>query len=114
MSGCPLNFELPEPFGGSTVNRSAITIALAALIGATIGFMVAPRDGAPAIPICYSYQNKKSVETFGVPTGTTCPSGFTYGRGRISNTSELIPILESVAKKNFKNGTEYGKSLSEK
>lgn len=96
------------------MNRSTITIALAALIGATIGFMVAPRDGAPAIPICYSYHDNMSVETFEVPTGTACPSGFTYGRGRISNTLELIPILESVAKKNFKNGTEYGKSLSKK
>ncbi|MDP1719564.1 MAG: hypothetical protein Q8L08_00965 [Candidatus Nanopelagicaceae bacterium] len=96
------------------MNRSTITIALAALIGATIGFMVAPREGAPAIPICYSYHDNKSVETFEVPTGTTCPSGFTYGRGRIANTLELIPILELVAKNNFRNGTEYGKSLSKK
>lgn len=96
------------------MNQSTITIALAALIGATSGFMVAPREGAPAIPICYSYHNNKSVETFKVPTGTTCPAGFTYGRGRISNTLELITILESVAKKNFKNGTEHGKSLNKK
>lgn len=96
------------------MNRSTITIALAALIGATIGFMVAPRDGAPAIPICYSYHENKSVETFEVPIGTTCPAGYTYGRGRISNTSDLITILESVAKKNFTNGTELGKFLSNK
>lgn len=94
------------------MNRSTITMAMAALIGAGIGFMAAPRDGAPAIPICYSYNDNKSTETFEVPTGTTCPEGFTYGRGRISNTSELITILDSVAKKNFTNGTEYGKSLS--
>ena len=87
---------------------------MAALIGAVIGFMAAPRDGTPAIPICFSYHDNKSVETFAVPIGTTCPTAFTYGRGRISSTSELIPILESVAKKNFTNGTEYGKSISKK
>ena len=114
MGDCPLKFESQESFGGSTVNRSTITIGLAALIGATIGFMIAPREGAPAIAICYNYHDNKSVETFEVPTGTTCPTGFTYGRGRISNSSDLITILDSVAKKNFTNGTELGKSISKK
>lgn len=94
--------------------RSSFAIGIAALIGATIGFMAAPRDGAPAIPICFSYHDNKSVETFVVPSGINCPAGFTYGRGRISNTSELITILDSVAQRNFTNGTVYGMSFSKK
>lgn len=94
------------------MNRSTIMIALAALVGATVGFTVAPRNGLPSLPICFSYHDKKTVETFAAPIGTTCPAGYTYGRGTIASTAELIPILESVAKNNYTNGTEYGKSIS--
>ena len=92
------------------MNRSTITIALAALIGAAIGYAAVPREGAPSIPICFSYHDGKSVETFTIPQGTTCPSDYTYGRGTIASTGDLISILELVAKNNFKNGTAYGKS----
>ena len=92
------------------MNRSTITIALAALIGAAIGYSAAPREGAPSIPICFSYHDSRSVETFAIPQGTTCPSGYKYGRGTIAGTGDLISILELVAKNNFKNGTARGKS----
>ena len=94
------------------MNRSTVTIALAALIGAAIGYSVAPREGTPSIPICFSYHSNVSVETFAIPTGTTCPSGYTYGRGPISSTTDLITILESVAKKNYQNGAYFGKSTA--
>lgn len=92
------------------MNRSTVTIAIAALIGGAIGYSAAPREGAPSIPICFSYHDSRSVETFALPQGTTCPSGYTYGRGKIAGTGDLISILEIVAKNNFKNGTTYGKS----
>ncbi|MBI3430245.1 MAG: hypothetical protein HY050_09390 [Actinobacteria bacterium] len=94
------------------MKRSTIIIALAALIGAAIGYSVAPREGVPSIPICFSYHENKSVETFAIPNGTACPSGYKYGRGSVASTTDLILILESVAKNNFKNGTNYGKSVA--
>lgn len=91
------------------MKRSTIMLLLAAAVGVVTGYTIAPTDDIAPIPICFSYHDNKSVETFSIPVNKTCPTGYTYGRGTIANTSELIAILESVAAKNFQNGTAEGK-----
>lgn len=96
------------------MKRLAIAVSSIALAGVVIGVTPASGSSTPILPICFSYHKNASVETFAVPTGTHCPSGYTYGAGTIATTAQLIAILNSVSTKNFRNGTAYGKAAVRK
>ncbi|MEK6648980.1 MAG: hypothetical protein AABY37_06695 [Actinomycetota bacterium] len=92
------------------MKKLAVAFSLVALAGVGVGVTVAPRNSAPTLPICFSYHGNASVETFAIPDGTQCPSGYTYGSGTIENTAQLISILETVSKNNYQNGISHGEA----
>ena len=96
------------------MKRLAIAVSLIALAGVVISITPALGSSAPILPICFSYHANASVETFAVPTGTHCPSSYTYGAGTITTTAQLIRILNSVSKNNYRNGTAYGRAVVRK
>jgi hypothetical protein len=96
------------------MKRLSLAISFVALVGLVAGSQGAVGSNIPVISICFSYHNNASVETFAVPNGTHCPSGYTYGAGTVANTAQLITILNSVSKNNYRNGTAYGKAVVRK
>lgn len=96
------------------MKRLAIAVSFIALVGVIMGVTAASGSSAPTLPICFSYHGNASVETFAIPTGTHCPSGYTYGIGTIENSAQLISILKTVSKNNYRNGTSYGKAVVRK
>lgn len=96
------------------MKRLTMTVILIALASAFASAPNAMASSAPIIPICFSYHSNISVQTFTTPTGTHCPKGYAYGAGTITTTAQLITMLDSVSKNNYKSGTSYGKSVVRK
>lgn len=100
--------------GGRKMKRLSMAVILIALAGTFVNAPSATASGAPIIPICFSYHSNISVQTFTTPTRAHCPKGYAYGAGTITTTAQLITMLDSVSKNNYKSGTSYGKSVVRK